>query len=95
MSKRNKNYNISIVGYTNAGKTTFLNTLKNTNLKTKETAFTTVTTVSRRFEYYGETFIFTDTVGFVFDIPHQIIEAFLSTLEEAAYAHCLLIMIDI
>ena len=92
---RHSEFNVAIVGYTNAGKTTFLNTLKKTDFETKDTAFTTVSTITRRLKYMGDVILFTDTVGFVYDIPHEIIEAFLSTLEEAAFADCILLLIDI
>lgn len=92
---RNKEFNISIVGYTNAGKTTLMNSIRKTDFKTKNTAFTTVSTRTRRIEYFGDILIFTDTVGFVYDIPHSIIEAFLSTLEEASFSDCIIILSDI
>ncbi|MHA1729255.1 MAG: GTPase HflX [Promethearchaeota archaeon] len=88
-------YNVAIVGYTNAGKTTLLNTINKSNFKTKESVFTTVGTVTRKIKYYGDTILFTDTVGFVYDLPHQFIDAFLSTLEEAAFSNCILILVDI
>lgn len=92
---RKGEFNVAIVGYTGSGKTTFLNTIKETQFKTKPTLFTTVTTVSKRLEYKGDSIVFTDTVGFVYDIPHQIIEAFLSTLEETTFSDCILILTDI
>ncbi|MBD3354197.1 MAG: GTPase HflX [Candidatus Lokiarchaeota archaeon] len=92
---RKNEFNIAIVGYTNAGKTTFMNTLKDTEFKTKNTAFTTVSTRTRRIEIDGEVIIFTDTVGFVHDIPHEIIEAFLSTLEEISFSNCIILLSDI
>jgi len=94
--RRMKNaFVVSIIGYTNAGKTTFLNSIVDSNFKTKQTAFTTTTTHSRRVKMDGIPLVFTDTVGFVFDIPHQIIEAFLSTLEETKYSNMLLVLLDV
>jgi GTP-binding protein HflX len=93
---RNQAYNISMVGYTNAGKSTLLNTLNNSSLKTSNNAFTTVTTTTRRIEdKNNKPLIFTDTVGFVYDIPSEIISAFFSTLEELTYSDLLLFVIDI
>lgn len=92
---RKGEFNVAIVGYTGSGKTTFLNAIKETQFKTKSSLFTTVTTVSKRLGYKGDSIIFTDTVGFVYDIPHQIIEAFLSTLEETSFSDCILILTDI
>ncbi|MHA1820205.1 MAG: GTPase [Promethearchaeota archaeon] len=94
-TSRKNSFNVAIVGYTNAGKTTFLNTLKNSDFMTKDSAFTTTTTITRRFVYKGVEMTFTDTVGFVFDIPIQIIEAFLSTLEEARFSDCIILLISV
>lgn len=93
---RNQAYSVSMVGYTNAGKSTLLNTLNNSSLKTSENAFTTVTTTTRRIEDKNNSpLIFTDTVGLIYDIPSEIISAFFSTLEELTYSDLLLFVIDI
>jgi GTP-binding protein HflX len=92
---RSDSYNVSIVGYTNAGKTTLLNTAKGLNLETKDSPFTTVSTTTRSITILGEEMTLSDSVGFVFDIPHEIIEAFLSTLEEVAFSDCIILTLDI
>ncbi|MHA1111864.1 MAG: GTPase HflX [Promethearchaeota archaeon] len=92
---RSDAYNISIVGYTNAGKTTLLNTMKKLDLETKDSPFTTVSTTTRNLVYKGEEMTVTDSVGFVFDIPHEIIEAFLSTLEEITFSDCIILTLDV
>lgn len=92
---RNQAYTCTLIGYTNAGKTTLLNTLNNSTLKTSENPFTTVTTTTRRIEYQkNNQLIFTDTVGFVSDIPHEIISAFFSTLEEVSFSDLMLFVVD-
>ncbi len=92
---RSDMYAASIVGYTNAGKTTLLNTAKGLDLETKDSPFTTVTTTTRSIQVNDEKMLLSDTVGFVYDIPHEIIDAFLSTLEEVAYANCIILTLDI
>ncbi len=92
---RSDTYNISIVGYTNAGKTTLLNTMKGLELETKDSPFTTVSTTTRNFTVNGDEMTVSDSVGFVFDIPHEIIEAFLSSLEEVTFSDCIILVIDI
>ncbi|MHA1584316.1 MAG: GTPase, partial [Promethearchaeota archaeon] len=93
-----------IIGYTNAGKSTFLNRLAKSGVKTANQEFTTVSTTSRkvtfpRFDNYGnwkgEDVIFTDSVGFITDMSQILIDAFLSTLEELKFSNLLVIVIDI
>lgn len=91
---RSDTYNVSIVGYTNAGKTTLLNTVKGLDLETKDSPFTTVATTTRGLNILGEEITLSDSVGFVYDIPHEIIEAFLSTLEEVAFSDCVIVVLD-
>ena len=95
---------VALVGYTNAGKSTLMNTIINTfphdadELKTvftKDMLFATLQTASRRIDMpKKKSFILTDTVGFVSDLPHHLIEAFKSTLEEICEADLLLHVID-
>lgn len=101
---RSKFFNIGIMGYTNAGKTTLLNSLAKQKLETNNQEFTTVSTASRKvvFPWYDEfgvfhreEMIFTDSVGFVYDISPQFIHAFLSTLEELQFSDLLTIVVDI
>ena len=88
-------YNVSIVGYTNAGKTTLLNTMKSLELETKDSPFTTVSTTTRSLSVRGEEMTISDSVGFVFDMAQEIIEAFLSTLEEVTFSDCIILTLDI
>lgn len=101
---RSKFFNIGIMGYTNAGKTTLLNSLAKQKLETNNQEFTTVSTASRKvvfpwYDEYGvfhrEEVIFTDSVGFVYDISPQFVNAFLSTLEELQFSDILTIVVDI
>jgi len=93
--KRSKEFNIAIVGYTNAGKTTFLNTIANLSLPTENSTFTTVVPIAKKYNFKDESIIFIDTVGFVEDIPNEILNAFKSTLEEAAFSDLIIIISDI
>ncbi|TFG21414.1 MAG: GTPase HflX [Promethearchaeota archaeon] len=92
---RSDAYNVSIAGYTNAGKTTLLNTMKKLDLETKDSPFTTVSTTTKSLTVNGDEMTVSDSVGFVFDIPHEIIEAFLSTLEEITFSDCIILTLDI
>ena len=102
--ERSKFFNVGIIGYTNAGKTTLLNTMAKKNLETANQVFTTTGTASRKVvlpqfdengTFHKEEFIITDSVGFVYDISPLFIKAFLSTLEELQFSDLLLIVIDI
>ena len=85
----------AIVGYTNAGKSTLLNTLTDANVLEEDQLFATLdpTTRSLLFES-GQQILLTDTVGFIHKLPHHLIEAFRSTLEEAKYADILIHVVD-
>jgi GTPase len=87
---------IALVGYTNAGKSTLLNTLTNAATPTHDGLFTTLDSLSRQ-AYLPDhrKVVFTDTVGFMHDLPHGLIEAFKATLEEVSQADLLLHVIDI
>lgn len=87
---------ISIVGYTNSGKSTLLNLLAKTNVYAKDELFATLDTTTRNvwLEDKKEV-LFTDTVGFINNLPHEFIEAFSSTLEESVYADLILHVVDI
>lgn len=92
-------YSVGIVGYTNAGKTTLLSRLAKRfgerNLEQgKNRLFDTLDLVSRRITYGGRTFVFTDTVGFLRDLPHHLVDAFRATLEEAVDADVLVHVVD-
>ncbi|MBR6229377.1 MAG: GTPase HflX [Eubacterium sp.] len=87
---------VAIVGYTNAGKSTLLNTLTQADILAEDKLFATLdtTTRSRKLES-GQQVLFTDTVGFIHKLPHTVIKAFRSTLEEAGYADLLMHVVDI
>ena len=86
---------IAIVGYTNAGKSTLLNALTDAGILAQDKLFATLDPTTRKFELpCGETILLTDTVGFIKKLPHHLIRAFRSTLEEACNADVLLILTD-
>ncbi len=86
---------VAIVGYTNAGKSTLLNYLTNAGILAEDKLFATLDPTTRKYELpCGETILLTDTVGFIKKLPHHLVSAFHSTLEEAANADILLIIID-
>jgi GTP-binding protein HflX len=87
---------ISIVGYTNAGKSTLLNTLTKSDILTENRLFATLDPTSRRLKFPRDTeAIITDTVGFIRDLPKDLVAAFRATLEELEDADLLLHVIDI
>ncbi|MBI5286095.1 MAG: GTPase HflX [Deltaproteobacteria bacterium] len=87
---------ISIVGYTNAGKSTLLNTLTRSQTRTEDLLFATLDTASRRLRFPRErNAVITDTVGFIRDLPEDLLTAFRATLEEMEDADLLLHLVDI
>lgn len=87
---------VSIVGYTNAGKSTLLNSLTKSYVFTEDKLFATLDTSSRRLRFPKDRdIIITDTVGFIRDLPQDLISAFKSTLEELEDADMLLHIVDI
>lgn len=85
----------AIVGYTNAGKSTLLNILTNSDILAKDMLFATLDTTTRQIELPdGQPLLLTDTVGFVRNLPHRLVEAFKATLEEAVIADFLIHMVD-
>jgi len=86
---------ISIVGYTNAGKSTLINTLTKSHVKVEDRLFVTLDPTSRRLRFNGREAILTDTVGFIRDLPEDLLEAFAATLEELHEADLLLHVTDI
>lgn len=87
---------ICLVGYTNAGKSTILNALTNSNVLAQDKLFATLDTTTRELYIDGEKKgLISDTVGFIQQLPHNLIEAFKSTLSELQYADLLLHVIDI
>lgn len=98
MRKQRKNNAVrvvSIVGYTNAGKSTLLNALTKANVLEEDKLFATLDPTTRSYEFEnGQSVLFTDTVGFINKLPHHLIRAFRSTLEEAKYADVILHVVD-
>ena len=87
---------VALVGYTNAGKSTLMNTLTRANQVTRETLFTTLDSLARQFVLPNhQKIIISDTVGFMHELPHHLIEAFKATLEEVREADLLLHVIDV
>jgi GTP-binding protein HflX len=87
---------ISIVGYTNAGKSTLLNTLTRSRVQVGDRLFATLDPASRRLRFpRDQEAIITDTVGFIRDLPSDLMEAFGATLEELRHADLLLHVIDV
>lgn len=87
---------LSIVGYTNAGKSTLLNTLTNSHVRVEDRLFATLDTASRRLRFPRDrNVIVTDTVGFIRDLPPDLIGAFRATLDELRDADLLIHLVDI
>ncbi|MCD8309385.1 MAG: GTPase HflX [Clostridia bacterium] len=85
---------IALVGYTNTGKSTLMNALTGADVLEKDALFATLDPTSRKFEINGHNFILVDTVGFLQDLPHDIIESFKSTLESALNSDLALFVCD-
>ncbi|MBQ2999635.1 MAG: GTPase HflX [Clostridia bacterium] len=86
---------VAIVGYTNAGKSTLLNRLTDAGILAEDKLFATLDPTTRKYQLpSGEQILLTDTVGFINKLPHHLIRAFRSTLEEACMADVLLVLTD-
>lgn len=93
---RNHTPTVAIVGYTNAGKSTLLNALTDAGILSEDKLFATLDPTTRGLELEnGQKILFTDTVGFISKLPHPLIRAFRSTLEEAKYADMILHVVDV
>ncbi len=93
---KNQEKTVAIVGYTNAGKSTLLNALTASDVFEADKLFATLDPTTRRLMLpSGKNILITDTVGFIRDLPHEIVDAFKSTLEEAVIADLILIVADV
>ncbi|WP_274565200.1 GTPase HflX [Streptomyces spiramyceticus] len=93
--RRNKVLSVALAGYTNAGKSSLLNRLTGAGVLVENALFATLdTTVRRATTPSGRTYTIADTVGFVRHLPHHLVEAFRSTIEEVADAHLVLHVVD-
>lgn len=92
---RNQTKVAAIVGYTNAGKSTLLNTMTNAQVLEEDKLFATLDPTTRNLKLdSGQEILLTDTVGFIRKLPHHLVEAFRSTLEEAKYADMIIHVVD-
>ncbi|MGI9082393.1 MAG: GTPase HflX [Thermoleophilaceae bacterium] len=85
---------VALAGYTNAGKSTLLNALTGAEVGVRDRLFHTLDPATRSFEIDGRDYLMTDTVGFIRKLPHQLVEAFGATLQEALEAELLLHVAD-
>jgi GTP-binding protein HflX len=93
---RKKLFQICIVGYTNVGKSTLLNTLTDAEAFVENRLFATLDTRTRKWQLDGgAAVLISDTVGFIRNLPHQLVESFMATLEEAINADLLLHVVDV
>jgi GTP-binding protein HflX len=92
--KRNAIPVVALVGYTNAGKSTLMNRLSGSSVLAEDKLFATLDPVARKINYGGGEFLLVDTVGFIDKLPHDLINAFRATLEEARHADVLLHVVD-
>lgn len=92
--KKDEVKTIALVGYTNTGKSTLLNALTGAQTYVKNALFATLDPTARKLEINGIEFLLVDTVGFLQDLPHNLIEAFRSTLESALHCDLALIVCD-
>ena len=93
--KKTSMLTVSLVGYTNSGKSTLFNSLTEANIKAKDQLFSTLDPTIRKIKIGdNQTILVSDTVGFLHDLPHHLIESFKATLEETVEADALLHVID-
>ncbi len=85
---------VALAGYTNAGKSTLLNTLTGAEVGVGDRLFHTLDPTTRTFELCGRDYLLTDTVGFIEKLPHQLVEAFKATLEETVLADLIVHVVD-
>ena len=85
---------VALAGYTNAGKSTLLNALTDAEVSVRDRLFETLDPTSRTFRFHDRDYVVTDTVGFIRKLPHQLVDAFASTLEETTLADVVLVIAD-
>jgi len=85
---------MALAGYSNAGKSTLLNKLTKSNVPADDKLFTTLGTYTRFAQFNGRKVLLSDTIGFIEDLPHLVIEAFKSTLEEITLADLIILVVD-
>ena len=85
---------IALAGYTNAGKSTLLNALTDAEVSVRDRLFETLDPTSRTYRFHDRDYVITDTVGFIRKLPHQLVDAFASTLEETTLADVVLVVAD-
>jgi GTP-binding protein HflX len=85
---------VALAGYTNAGKSSLLNKLTGADVTVRDRLFETLDPTTRTLEVDGRTVLLTDTVGFIRKLPHQVVDAFAATLEEALSAELVLHVVD-
>jgi GTP-binding protein HflX len=86
---------VSLVGYTNAGKSTLMNVLSKSKVFAENKLFATLDTTTRKVVYENTPFLLSDTVGFIRKLPHHLVESFKSTLDEVREADILLHVVDL
>ena len=92
---RGRHREVTLVGYTNAGKSSMLNALTNAGVEVQDRLFVTLDPRTRQRQLPGgETVLFTDTVGFISNLPHELVEAFMSTLKSVQLADLLVHVVD-
>ncbi len=92
---REEQIRVALVGYTNTGKSSLMNLLSKADVLAENKLFATLDTTTRKVYYEGNTFLLSDTVGFIRKLPHTLIESFKSTLDEVREADLLLHVVDI
>ncbi|MGL4563256.1 MAG: GTPase HflX [Brevinema sp.] len=92
---RDSVFKVAVAGYTNVGKSSLSTCLVNDKLHAEDKLFATIDTKTRRLALGGIDAVLTDTVGFIRDIPHELIESFKSTLSETIYANLILHVVDL
>ena len=85
---------IALAGYTNAGKSTLLNALTEADVSVRDRLFETLDPTSRAYRFRDRDYVLTDTVGFIRKLPHSLVDAFASTLEETTLADLVLVVAD-